>query len=186
MPDESPLLEAEFDPRVRTYWLLSGAIVLVVTIVGIPLLPLWYWFGRYFTGRYLRRLQCTLTDRTLQVSKGVLNRVEKTIPLDKITDLGYFQGPIMRYLGIDGLTVETAGQSSSEGALVKLHGVVDARDFRDAVLRQRDVMMASTTESPAAAVRLGESPEAAAGDGVLLEIRDTLQRIESHLSKPDS
>ena len=115
-----------------------------------------------------------------------MTRVEKTIPLDKITDLGYFQGPIMRYLGIDGLTVETAGQSSSEGALVKLHGVVDARDFRDAVLRQRDAMMASTTQSQAAAAGLGESPEALVADGVLLEIRDTLQRIEGHLSKPDS
>jgi len=123
MPDDETLLEAEFDPRVRTYWLLNGTIVFVASIVGIVLLPLWYWLGWYFSSRYLRRLKCTLTERTLQVSKGVLNRVEKTIPLDKITDLGYFQGPVMRYLGIDGLTVETAGQSSSEGALVKLHGV---------------------------------------------------------------
>ena len=186
MPDDETLLEAEFDPRVRTYWLLNGTIVFVASIVGIVLLPLWYWLGWYFSSRYLRRLKCTLTERTLQVSKGVLNRVEKTIPLDKITDLGYFQGPVMRYLGIDGLTVETAGQSSSEGALVKLHGVVAARDFRDAVLRQRDVMMASTTERQAATVGLDESPEAAAADGVLLEIRDTLQRFESHLSKPAS
>ncbi len=58
--------------------------------------------------------------------------------------------------------------------------------LRDAVLRQRDAMMASTTESPVAAVGLGESSEVAAADGVLLEIRDTLRSIERHLAKPDS
>ena len=35
MPDDETLLEAEFDPRVRTYWLLSGAIAFVASIVGL-------------------------------------------------------------------------------------------------------------------------------------------------------
>ena len=34
------LWKAEFNPRVRTYWLLSGALVLLVTVIGIVLLDL--------------------------------------------------------------------------------------------------------------------------------------------------
>ena len=35
MTDERVLWEAEFNPRVTTYWLLNGAIILTATIVGI-------------------------------------------------------------------------------------------------------------------------------------------------------
>ena len=43
--DKTILWEAEFNPKVRTYWLLSGALVLLATVVGIPLLPFWFLFG---------------------------------------------------------------------------------------------------------------------------------------------
>jgi len=134
---EQILIEAEFNRKVRTYWLLSGAIILTVTVFGIVLLPVWFVVGNFFTERYLERMKCTLTTRSLKVSIGLFVRVEKTIPLDKITDLGLVQGPIMRALDIEAVSVETAGQSS-EGSSVSLTGIVDGRAFRDAVLRQRD------------------------------------------------
>lgn len=181
--EERVLRRAEFDPKVRTYWLLSGAWILVVSIVGIPLLPVWFAIGRAVTGRYLRHLSCVLTEKTLQVGKGALTRVEKTVPLDQITDLGIVQGPIMRYLGLEALSVETAGQSA-EGALVKLVGVVDSRPFRDAVLTQRDALdTASTGTGP-----LSAGPPATgqpSSDELLCDIRDTLHRIEHHLAEGD-
>jgi putative membrane protein len=168
---ERVLWEAEFDPKVGNYWLLSGAWILAATIVGIPLVPLWFLLGRAVTDRYLRHLKCVLTDRTLRVSRGLFTRVEKTVPLDKITDLGLVQGPIMRYMDLEALSVETAGQSS-QGALVKLIGVVETRKFRDAVLAQRDAVMATMSQ---------EGRPAADADEVLLDIRDTLRRIEQRL-----
>ena len=182
--DERVLRTAEFDPRIRTYWLLSGAWILAVSIVGIPLLPLWFAIGRAVTGRYLRHLSCVLTENTLQVGKGALTRVEKTVPLDQITDLGVVQGPIMRLLGLEALSVETAGQSS-EGALVKLVGVVDSRQFRDAVLTQRDELRATSSdrESSPAGPPSASQPSP---DDVLRDIRDTLRRIEAHLTGRDS
>jgi len=177
--EELILWEAEFDPRVRTYWLLSGAGFLTISIVGIVLLPLWFAIGSWATGHYLRRMRCTLREKTLQVSKGVLQRVEKTVPLDKITDVGIVQGPIMRYLGLEALSVETAGQSS-QGALVKLIGVVETRDFRAAILRQRDVVAAGIAEGPRPS---DASPVLSAppSEDLLVDIRDTLRRIEQHL-----
>ncbi len=177
MEAETVVREASFDPKVKTYWLLSGALVFVLTIVGIPLLLLWFPLGYVFTGRYLDRMQCTLTEKSLKVKKGVLVRVEKTIPLEKITDMALVQGPIMRAMDIERLSVETAGQSGA-GALVSLTGIVQAQAFREAVLRQRELMARHDSD---------DGPGKAAGprDGtdqqLLTEMRDSLLRIETLL-----
>jgi putative membrane protein len=134
------LEQATFNPDVRKYWLLGGTFTLLVTLVGIPLLPIWWLLGMWITGRYLERLECTLTKRTLIVKRGFFIRVEKTIPLDKITDLGMVEGPLMRVFDIQALSIETAG-STSQGALVKLYGIENVEAFRDAVLAQRDRML---------------------------------------------
>lgn len=135
--DDRVLLEADFNPKVKTYWLLSGVIILLVCVVTIPLIPVWWILGMAFTDRYLSTLSCVLTERNLKVSKGVFVRQEKTVPLEKITDLGLVQGPIMRQLELEALSVETAGGTTA-GALVQMVGIVDTREFRAAVLRQRD------------------------------------------------
>ena len=176
---EQVLLQATFNPKVRTYWLLSGALILTATIVGIPLLIFWFPIGYVLTGRYLARLRCVLTEKNLHVARGVLIRQEKTVPLDKITDLAMSHGPIMRRLGLRGLSVETAGQSGP-GSLIKLVGIEGTEEFRAAVLAQRERVAesggASSATSPAAA------GEAAAESGKLLaEIRDALLRIERRL-----
>ena len=129
----------------------------------------------YFTGRYLARLECLLTEQSLIVRKGIFVRVEKTVPLDKITDLGMVQGPIMRYLNIEKVTVETAGQSS-QGALIGLYGIKDAAEFRDAVLAQRDSLRLVAGSSPGP--ELLEEETGGIHD-VLISIRDSLSRIET-------
>ena len=86
----------------------------------------------------------------------------------------------MRHYGLRGLKVETAGasgqDSGSEGNLI---GVIDAENFRNAVLTQRQrVIDAETGRSqPGAAA---EAPGAA--NETLVEIRDILARIESQLA----
>ena len=74
---ELVLREATFNPKVRTYWLLSGAWILTATLVGIPLLILWFPLGYVITGRYLARLGCVLTEKNLHVARGVLIRQGK-------------------------------------------------------------------------------------------------------------
>jgi len=166
------LESARFNPDVRKYWLLSGSIILFVTIAGIPLLLFWWILGMYITGRYLDRMGCELTEQSLIVRKGILVRVEKTIPLDKITDLGLQQGPVMRHWNLHALSVETAG-STSPGALVKLHGIEDVEGFRDRVLKQKDLFLAMKNPSPVSKV-LPDSDESEVVT-LLREIRDELR-----------
>ncbi|MBT5925404.1 MAG: PH domain-containing protein [Verrucomicrobia bacterium] len=179
---QEPLLlkKAEFNKRVCSYWLLSGTIILTVTIIGIPLLLLWIPLGMIFTQRYLSRMECLLTKKALKVKKGILVRVEKTIPLEKITDMGMVQGPIMRHYGLHTLTVETAGQSGP-GALVALTGIQDATVFREAVLTQRDAVADKDFKTPPTET----TPTVSNKDQleVLKEIRDVLNRIEQKISK---
>ncbi|MYB18003.1 MAG: PH domain-containing protein [Holophagales bacterium] len=179
---EEPILrEATFNPKVRTYWLLTGAFVLTVSIVGIPLLIFWFPIGYVLTGRYLERVRCVLTEKNLHVARGVLVRQEKTVPLDKITDLAMSHGPIMRQLGLRGLSVETAGQSGP-GSLIKLVGIEGTEEFRAAVLAQRERVGAAGGRSTALGVAVGGEGDAGAESTELLsEIRDSLLRIEKRL-----
>ena len=106
-------------------------------------------------------------------------RVEKTVPLDKITDLSLVHGPLMRLFDLQAISVETAGQSS-EGALVKLLGIVNTEQFREAVLAQRDRVVASLGVGDRAATGVPQG-SSSSSDALLAEIRDTLQRIERRM-----
>jgi putative membrane protein len=121
-------------------------------------------------------MECVLTDRTLKVKKGILIRIEKTIPLEKITDMGMVQGPIMRHFGLHKLTVETAGQSG-QGALVALTGIKDAEQFREMVLNQRDELTETSFRTDPSL----QGDNTLESGAVLFEIRDALLRIESKL-----
>ncbi len=180
MKEEKVILKAQFNPKVKAYWVLAPVIPLILTIVGIPFLLIWVPIGLLVCGRYLASLECVLTNKSVKLKSGVLNRMEKTIPLDKITDMGLIQGPIMRAMDLERLTVETAG-SSAPGALASVVGVVNAREFRDAVMRQKELLAEgkSDAESNAAATAgAGAATSTAEGIALLREIRDSLHRLE--------
>jgi len=181
MSEPAILLDAEFDPRVKSYWVWAPVLLLTVLIVTIPIAILYAIIASIFTGRYLANIHCTLTERTLDIKKGIWNKTESTIPLEKITDLQLFQGPIMRHFGLHGFKVETAGQSSEPGgSLVNLVGIVDTKGFRKAVLDQRDRLHRGAGSM--SAMPITQTPAAVLGDPqaaqLLTEIRDSLQRIE--------
>lgn len=187
MTEDRILREAEFTPKVQAYWMLGGTLTCILTVIGILVLPFWLIFGGIFTTKYRKSMKCSLTERNLKFSKGILTRVEKTIPLEKITDLGMVQGPIMRAFDIHSLSVETAGQSAGPGALVTLVGIVDAVDFRNAVLSQRDQLADKTTSNETApAIATAQSATPVADQAVLEDIRDTLHRIEKQLASRES
>ncbi|MEM9751832.1 MAG: PH domain-containing protein [Planctomycetota bacterium] len=192
MQKEQTLRVATFSPKVQAYWMLSGTIVcafMCLGLIGFVALPLWLVFGSIFTTKYRNSLSCELTDRSLKFGKGIWTRVEKTVPLEKITDLGMVQGPIMRKFCLHTLSVETAGQSSPNGgSLLRLTGIEDTIDFREAVLEQRDrlALEGLGSDTKRASVNRNEDVSSSLNDGkseTLDEIRDTLRRIETLLEQ---
>ncbi len=182
MSEPKILWNADFDPKVKSYYLWSATIFLCITVIGIPFAILYLILGNWLITKHLENLGCTLSERTLEIKKGILNKTESTIPLEKITDLQMFQGPIMRHFGLRGFKVETAGQSSGPGgSLVNIIGIVDAIEFRKSVLQQRDQLAkgeSSTTAQPAL-----NTPSSDDSAKVLAEIRDVLVRIESKMTQ---
>lgn len=188
--NERVLREAELQDAAPRYQVVQAALAMAGTVVGIPLLPLGIPLVKWYYGRYYANLRVVLTNRDLKVHRGILNREEKSIPLEKITDLRVYQGPLMRYMGLKGLAVETAGQTSQGGALVTVVGIEDTEGFRDAALNQRDRVSESDAEEGAAAVR-GVDGGSGAEDvaevqaamlETLGEIRDSLKRVEERLT----
>ncbi|MEM1080246.1 MAG: PH domain-containing protein [Pseudomonadota bacterium] len=172
------LRTAEISPKAIRYSLTSFTIQCVASILGILILPIALPIAWWYYRKFYATLEVVLTSRELQVSRGVLVRQEKSVPLEKVTDLALIQGPIMRRMGIKGLQVETAGQSSGPGSsLVKLIGILDSEGFRDDALDQRDKVTDGTSASNA--------PEASAADhqsdAVLGEILQTLKQINDKL-----
>ena len=143
---ELALKTASFNPKVKSYWITLGVITCLVCLVGIPLIPIVALIIWIVAGRMLKAMSANLLERKLVVKRGVFFKEEKSIPLEKITDVGLSQGPLMRLFG---LSFETAGQSG-HGALVSLLGVVDASEFREAILTQKD-NLAETKPSKAKA-----------------------------------
>lgn len=181
MREPAVLLEAEFDPRVKSYWIWQPVLVLIVIIITIPIALLYMIVARFFIDRYLANMRCALTERTLDIKKGILNKTESTIPLEKITDLQLFQGPVMRFFGLHGFKVETAGQSSpTGGSLVNIVGIVDTKAFRRAVLEQRD-RVNSGADVRSSAQFTPPDPSDSVATELLTEIRDSLRRIEASL-----
>ncbi|MAB80151.1 MAG: hypothetical protein CMJ89_12435 [Planctomycetes bacterium] len=176
MRNEKILLEARFDAKLPTYWMMQTLGVLLVTVIGIPAIPVWLIIGWGIHKKQYDAQSCTLTERSLNIKHGLIFRVEKNIPLDKIQDVGMKEGPLLRKLGLASLSIETAGQSNPQGGSdAALVGVIDSPAFRDAILDQRELIVSSSL--PTAARRAEDTSD----EGVLTEIRDSVHRIEELL-----
>lgn len=172
--DEPVLIKAEFNPIVKTYILLYIFGILFVTVVGIPFAIIWLCgVGQWYSQHFYDKLYCALTEKHLRFRMGILFTVDKTIPLENIQDLTFYEGPVLRHFNLAMLKVETAGQAEHSGNQMKLVGIVDAHNFRSTVLTQREAVKMKLTAANE------NDPQI-----ILLEkISASLERIEANLKK---
>ncbi|MBD3615861.1 MAG: PH domain-containing protein [Gracilimonas sp.] len=164
------LQKAEFNPKIKTYILWYGALICTITVILIPLIPIWLLIASIYLKRYFERLECELTTRSLRFKKGYIFHTERTIPLDKIQDLTFKEGPLLKYFGLSILKIETAGNTGQGSSDLSLIGIIDAFEFRNKVFEQRDkVTYNSGASSTASTDSVAE---------ILKEIRDSIKRIE--------
>ena len=176
------IAEAQFDRNFTSWSRIAICGYLFISVVGILLIPFWWAVSYWYGAEFLRRVSARLTTNALEIKIGVFFRKESTIPLNRITDLRLHDGPVMRHYGLRGLKVETAGMSGQDsGSEGNLIGVIDAEGFRNAVLAQRQRVIEAETGQQATVVATTAAP----GNDTLVEIRDILARIESHLARRD-
>lgn len=176
MTSENQLIQkTEFNPKIKTYIFLTIAFLLLITVIGIPILIVWLLgLGQYFSKRYYENMSCELTTKHLEFKKGVLFKVEKTIPLENIQDLTFIENPLLKYLDLRILKIETAGQSNPQGSDMKLVGFIGASEFKKKVLHQRELLKNED--------RVGISQTETSNEQInktLIEIRDILSEIKN-------
>mmetsp|Transcript_35569 Transcript_35569/g.141869 ORF Transcript_35569/g.141869 Transcript_35569/m.141869 type:complete len:237 (-) Transcript_35569:3456-4166(-) len=144
--DEEIIEAAELTESVIYYWFWASALVLLITIIGIPFILILPFFLCTVLPTYRKTYLVVLTDSALMIRKGpvcsnCVPRVEKNIFLDRIQDLTLVQNCLHKCFDLYQINVETAGKST-EGPEVVLTGVVNPREFREHILRQREIYMA--------------------------------------------
>lgn len=169
------LLTAKFNPRIKSYITWYGVLMSFVMIFSIPFIPIWLIIAAIYVPKYYERLHCELTTRSLKFSKGYIFRTEKTIPLDKIQDLTFKEGPLLKALGLSILKIETAGGSGTASPDLTLIGIEDASNFRDRVFDQRDIV----TENRSGSSSSDNKNDSESMIDILKDIRSSLQRIEN-------
>jgi|TARA_B100001113_G_C21101688_1_gene619033 putative membrane protein len=169
--DSGHIMAVEFDRKIITYWWIMANFGLLITGVGILLMPIWIPFGWLVHKKQYDHMSGALTDRSINMRMGWLFKKQQNIPLDKLTDVSIHEGPILSAFGVVRMQFETAG-----AAPFILTGVKNANEFRDLVLRQRDSQIPLPMTSP--------QPASNSSD-VLVEIRDLLQEINANLSREE-
>ena len=172
----------------------TTTLVLACTVYGVVLIPflipmLYPAFKAYF-----KTLEVSLTTRSLQIRSGgvccnccCFLRKEKTVLLDRIQDLSLSQGCLGKCFGLWTLTIETAGQAGPQaGPEASMHGLLNAREFRDTVLQARHRYvenghshgsdLGGVKRAPLSGMTGGEADVAVVP--LLTEIRDSLHRLE--------
>ena len=163
---------AQFNPLIRPYLVVSIGFAMVVSIIGLPLALIWFCgVGQWWARHYFDLLQCELGDRTLRFRKGILFQVEKTIPLENIQDVTFIEGPLLRHFHLSTLKFETAGHSAGQAHDMHLTGIIDAHEFRNRIIEAREALRAQ---------RVGH---AAAGNATGAVPTETLERIATRLDE---
>ena len=184
--NEENVVKVEFDQEHgRNYAVCVGCcyIPLISGCLCLPCLPCTIlWAVKEFQSQ-----KCTVDDHRIHYSGGWINKVEKTVPLDRVQDLAIQEGCVQRYCGVSSLLVQTAGNSGPEArAELTLNSVVEPRRLRASIIQRRDaIVLGQGAGGPAAAGGgvdfVSRQPTAAASMDVVGELRalrESVTRIE--------
>jgi len=107
-------------PAVFSVAILGGTFLLYAL--------LWYWVGLYYESMWYE-----LREDEITWKRGVWFRATGIVPYNRITNLDVRQGPIMRFLGISNLAIQTAGYSGQAVPEIRIEAVEHAEELRELI-----------------------------------------------------
>jgi len=176
------LKEATFNPAVKTYIFLVVIFYLIISFIGLIVLPFWLLgLGQWLSNKFFHTLKCQLSEKNLKFSKGLIFRIEKTIPLENIQDLSFIGGPILRSFGLTIIKVETAGGGGHHGSnQMSMIGIDNSEDFKNMILSQREIVIREKSRGFPASNAVVQT-ETNMNDKILVEIKNELSQIKEIL-----
>jgi len=113
------LLTSPFDPLVTAVLLVCIAAVFVIFA---------YWVKLYYQSMWYE-----LHEDEMRWNRGVWFRTTGIVPYNRITNLDLRQGPVMRWLNISTLSIQTAGYSGQAKAEIRIEAIEHADELRELI-----------------------------------------------------
>lgn len=181
MTEEVVLNTASFNPKVKTYIFFVVLFFLITTVIGIVLVPFWILgLGQWLSGKFFKTLSCTITNKNLKFSKGLILHIEKTIPLENIQDLSFVGGPVLRAFGLTLIRIETAGGGGGHHQnMMSMLGINNAEAFKTEILSQREKVIRE--KHGYAGLTTGAAGQTNSDTQLLLDIKNELIGIRKAL-----
>lgn len=97
-----PLGKVSFGRVAIVVWPIFLGVNFLIYGITLPLSKLW-----------INNLKYTVEDERLRLNKGIISKIEQTIPFKAVTDFQLHRSLYDRFLGIASIKVQTAGQTQS-------------------------------------------------------------------------
>jgi len=149
---------------------VAGIVILAGVLVFSVAFGIW-------TKLYYASMFYELHEDELRWRRGVWFRTTGIVPYNRITNLDLRQGPLMRFLNISIISVQTAGYSGQAVPEIRIEAIEHAEELRE-LLRN----LVRTCSGRGDGTGTGRQPGRAAGEppataGTSLLILDELKRI---------
>ncbi|MFA6225776.1 MAG: PH domain-containing protein [Methanoregula sp.] len=152
--------------------------VLLFCIVGV--------FGlfAYWVKLYYQSMSYELHEDEMRWKRGVWFRTTGIIPYNRITNLDIRQGPVMRWLNISSLSIQTAGYSGQSVPEIRIEAIEHAEELRELIrtlVRQSGSSVHNDGTGTSAPVQSATGSTGSMSTNLLM--RDALKKIRSLLEQ---
>lgn len=145
--------------------------ILVLLVVVVVVFVVW-------TRLYYATMAYELHDDELRWKRGVWFRTTGIVPYNRITNLDLRQGPVMRWLGISSIAIQTAGYSGQAVPEIRIEAVEHAEELREllrSAVRSCSASGDGTGSGASRPAQVPDTPVASVGTSML--ILDELKKI---------
>ena len=112
--------------------LLSMPDALIATVLLFCIVVVFVLFA-YWVKLYYQSMWYELHEDEMRWKRGVWFRTTGIVPYNRITNLDLKQGPVMRWLNISTLSIQTAGYSGQAVPEIRIEAIEHAEELRELV-----------------------------------------------------
>lgn len=138
-----------------------------------------------WTRLYYQSMSYELHDDEMRWKRGVWFRTTGIVPYNRITNLDLKQGPVMRWLGISTLSIQTAGYSGQSVPEIRIEAIEQAEELRE-LIRSLVRQSGSSVQNDGTGSNAPSPSPAGPGSGSIstnLLMLDELKKIRSLLEQ---
>jgi membrane protein YdbS with pleckstrin-like domain len=113
-------------------FLATPADALITAVLTLCIIMVFVFFA-YWTNLYYQSMWYELHEDEMRWKRGVWFRTTGIVPYNRITNLDLKQGPVMRWLHISTLSIQTAGYSGQAVPEIRIEAIEHAEELRELI-----------------------------------------------------